>query len=155
MAWRPTRYLIDGELDNTEPDKVTGWMRFSGKEERVNFSLIGNFHRDIRGAKIKFTGDAESGNSDGSDYMESFDNNQDGNVGDITAGLPPADYVKYPYIEWYSDANGRVVLELDPEQVEVIGTPIPAIESDPVDRSHQNDLINGFLRDVSKSLSEE
>jgi hypothetical protein len=29
-------------------------------------------------------------------------------------------YVDYPYIEWYSDANGRVVLELDPSQVEVV-----------------------------------
>src|SRR5205823_4801150 len=30
-------------------------------------------------------------------------------------------YSDYPYIEWYSDTNGRVVLELDPSQVEVIG----------------------------------
>jgi hypothetical protein len=29
-------------------------------------------------------------------------------------------YVDYPYIEWYSD-NGRVVLELDASQVEIIG----------------------------------
>jgi hypothetical protein len=30
MAWRPSEYLIDGELDNTTPGKVTGWMRFAG-----------------------------------------------------------------------------------------------------------------------------
>lgn len=29
-------------------------------------------------------------------------------------------YVAYPYIEWYSDANGRVVLELAPDQVEIV-----------------------------------
>jgi len=29
-------------------------------------------------------------------------------------------YVDYPYIEWYSEENGRVVLELDPLQVEVL-----------------------------------
>lgn len=28
-------------------------------------------------------------------------------------------YVSYPYVEWYSD-NGRVVLELDPSQVEIL-----------------------------------
>ncbi len=27
--------------------------------------------------------------------------------------------MQYPYIEWYSD-NGRVVLELDPSQMEVV-----------------------------------
>ena len=26
----------------------------------------------------------------------------------------------YPYIEWYSEANGRVVLELEPSQLEVV-----------------------------------
>ena len=30
MAWRPNRYLLEGELDNTQPGKVTGWMRFAG-----------------------------------------------------------------------------------------------------------------------------
>jgi hypothetical protein len=30
-------------------------------------------------------------------------------------------YVDYPYIEWYSD-NGRVVLELDPSQLEIVET---------------------------------
>ena len=34
MAWRPTEYLIEGELDNTYPNKVTGWMRFAGVKEK-------------------------------------------------------------------------------------------------------------------------
>ncbi len=29
MAWRPTEYLLEGELDNTTPGKVTGWMQFT------------------------------------------------------------------------------------------------------------------------------
>src|SRR5205807_155970 len=39
----------------------------------------------------------------------------------IDAGDPYHPYSAYPYIEWYSEANGRVVLELDPSQVEVVG----------------------------------
>jgi len=39
----------------------------------------------------------------------------------IEAGDPYYPYVEYPYIEWYSSANGRVVLELDQNQVEVVG----------------------------------
>jgi hypothetical protein len=38
----------------------------------------------------------------------------------IAAGDLYYPYVPYPYIEWYSDANGRVVLELDPSQVEIV-----------------------------------
>jgi hypothetical protein len=56
MAWRPSEYLIDGELDNTTPGKVTGWMQFAGMQEKVTFDLNGNFHRDIRGAKIYLKG---------------------------------------------------------------------------------------------------
>jgi len=39
MAWRPTQYLCEGELDNTNPNKVTGWMKFAGMKEKVVFDL--------------------------------------------------------------------------------------------------------------------
>jgi hypothetical protein len=29
MAWRPCENLIEGDLDNRTPGKVTGWMRSS------------------------------------------------------------------------------------------------------------------------------
>jgi hypothetical protein len=38
----------------------------------------------------------------------------------IAAGDRYFAHVEYPYIEWYSNENGRVVLELDPLQVEVL-----------------------------------
>jgi hypothetical protein len=57
-----------------------------------------------------------------------------------------------PYFEWYSEANGRVVLELDPEQVEVIGKPIPACESDPVSREKQERNMVAFLGGMAQEL---
>ena len=56
MAWRPTDYLIEGELDNTKPGKVVGWMRFAGLRKKVTFDLHGDFHRDIRRTRITFKG---------------------------------------------------------------------------------------------------
>jgi len=156
MAWRPTEYLIEGELDNTHPNKVTGWMRFAGMKDEVTFDLEGNFHRDIRGAKIYFIGDASENDpsEDAAGYMGSFAQHQTGKVGDMTAGLPPADYVAgYCYLEWYGDANGRVVIELEQAQVEVIGTPIPAIESDPISRQQQNRNVAAFLGGLAAELS--
>jgi len=155
MAWRPTEYLIEGELDNTNPGKVTGWIKFTGMKEKVTFDLEGNFHRDIRGAKIHFAGDAyeNQAETDSGGYFEGFASHQTGTVGDITAGLPPQDYTKYPYIEWYSEANGRVVLELEPIQIEVIGAPIPAIESYPVSREEQDRNMAKFLGGLAQAVN--
>src|SRR5438876_9339970 len=94
MAWRPNENLIDGELSNRIPGKVTGWMRFfrRGMQPlRVVFDLEGDFHEDIRGSDIVLKNDepADTNTSlerDGT-YMEGFDPVQRGTVGDMTAGL--------------------------------------------------------------------
>ena len=153
MAWRPTEYLLEGELDNTAPGKVTGWMQFAGLKEAVTFDLKGNFHRDIRGAKIRFTGNGCPNDPKAASYMQGMSAEQTGEVGDITAGLPPHDYVKYPYLEWYSEQNGRVVIELSPDQMEVIGRPIPACESDPISRKEQGMKMARFLGELSQAAA--
>jgi len=155
MAWRVSAYLIEGELDNTHLGQVTGWMQFAGMKEKVTFCLQGDFHRDIRGAKIHFTGDASETDppADADSYLEGFAQHHTGKAGDVTAGLPPADYVNYPYAEIYSDQNGRVVVELEPVQVEVIGTPIPACESDPISREQQQRNMAEFLGDVAAEVN--
>jgi hypothetical protein len=75
-------------------------------------------------------------------------------VGDITAGLPPRDYVNYPYVEWYGRENGRVVLELGPDEVEVIGQPIPWQQSEPVDSEKTNELLTNYLAGVVNALQD-
>ena len=78
---------------------------------------------------------------------------QTGKAGDITAGLPPIDYSSSPYLEIYSNQNGRIVIELEPAQVEVIGTPIPAIESDPISREEQNRNMAEFLGSIAQEMN--
>lgn len=149
MAWRPSEYLIEGELDNTTLGKVTGWMRFAGLRGKMTFDLRGNFHRDIRGAKIRLRGNGSPENPAAASYIDGIALHQAGNVGDITAGLPPQGYSDYPYIEWYGDDNGRVLIELWPEQVEVIGQPIPASMSEPISRNEQARNMTEFLGQIS------
>jgi len=146
MAWRQNEQFIEGVLDNTIQGKVTGWMRFTGMKEKVVFNLEGDFHRDIRGAKIRLRGDGESANTgESAKRMEGFSTLQKGNVGDMTAGLPPYDYSNSPYFEFYSEDNGRVVIELEQDQVEILTPPIPACESDPIDRKKQAENMANFL----------
>ncbi|HOH65645.1 MAG: hypothetical protein RBS72_22240 [Sedimentisphaerales bacterium] len=154
MAFRPTHCLIEGELDNTQLGAVTGWIRFVGVNAPVVLKLQGNFHRDIQGAKIRFKGEASPDDPDKEAYMDGFSTSQNGKVGDITAGLPPFDYGDYPYIEWYSEENGRVVLELDKDQVEVIGQPIPLEEAVPVSRQQQSENLAEFMHEVARRLVE-
>jgi len=154
MAFRPTRFLIEGELENIDPNKVTGWMKFAGLKENVTFDLGGNFHRDIRGAKIRLIGGATDNESGAEEYLQGFASHQTGKVGDITAGMPPADYVSGSvYIEWYSQLNGRVVLELEQDQIELLSTPIPAIESDPISREEQNRNMSEFLGSLAQEMN--
>jgi hypothetical protein len=94
MAWRPRVNLIDGELSNRVPRKVTGWMRFFRRRRRplrVVFDLEGDFLEDIRGSDIVLKNDdaAERDFDDGNGtYMEGFEPVQRGTVGNMTAGLP-------------------------------------------------------------------
>jgi len=153
MAWRPHEQLIEGELDNTVPHKVTGWLRFVGLRDVVKLDLAGDFHRDIRGTKVRLRNPNPTQDGDAAKYLDGFSPTQTGDVGDMTAGLPPADYVSgYVYLEWFSERNGRVVLELDQDQIEVIGTPIPACESDPVSREKQQQNMAKFLGGMAREL---
>ena len=81
-------------------------------------------------------------------YMEGFAQHQTGSVGDMTAGREPADYVSYPSWELYAQ-NGRVVIELEPAQFEILTQPIPACESDPLDRKKQAENMANFLCGVA------
>ena len=153
MAWRPARFLLEGVLDNTLKNKVSGWMRFAGMEEKVIFDLEGDFHRDIRGAKIRFKGSADNNSEEAEKYMGDFCQHQIGKVGDMTAGLPPADYVSgYCYLEWYSNENGRVVIELEQNQVELLTTPISVRESEPIPREQQNQNMTEFLGKIAHAM---
>ena len=166
MAWRPTHLLIDGELDNTIRNKITGYMKFLGLDKNIIFNLTGNFHRDIRGAKIRFHSDEymEQDEKESREYMSSFSLIQTGKAGDITAGIPTGktengeltyEYNSYPYIEFYSEENGRVVLELDSDQIELLTSPIPVCESDPIDRKEQRKNMADFMSNLMKNLKKQ
>jgi hypothetical protein len=118
----------------------------------VTFDLKGDFHRDIRGAKIHFIGDGRKDDPVAPSYMDGMAVHQTGKVGDITAGLPPHDYGKTPYVEWYGEDNGRVVIELEAGQIKVIGQPMPAMESFPISREDQGRNMAEFLGQIAHEM---
>ncbi len=127
MAWRPARHLIEGDLDNTQPGQVTGWLQFAGMSSRVQLDLVGDFAPDIPGAKVHLAGFCPVDDQSAEIYMVAFCGRQTGSVVNMTAGLPAG----RPSFEWCSSQNGQVLLELEPFQVQVTGTPVSASESEP------------------------
>jgi len=68
-------------------------------------------------------------------------------------------YVAYPYIEWYSDVNGRVVLELDPSQVEVLDEIVSVKEKTPAefvkDERKRSEAMGTYISGMLEQLSTE
>ena len=120
MTWNLSSYLLEGELDNRVNGKIKGWLRFAGLAEKVILELEGDFEPDIRGRRIGFKGIFFGKEAAAAEYMEGFDLRQIGKAGHITAGGPPQSWTEYPYLEWYSDTNDRVVLYPEEHQVFVI-----------------------------------
>ena len=74
----------------------------------------------------------------------------------IAAGDIYYAYVEYPYIEWYAD-NGRVALELDPSQMEIVKADVPPKEKTLAelleDRKKRGEAFGSFLMDMVEGLS--
>ena len=120
MTWRPSDYLLEGELDNRKPGKISGWLRFAGLPEKAIVELDGDFEPDIRGRCIRLAGRRFCNLSAAVKYMSGFALKQSGKAGHITAGWPPQSWTDFPFIEWYSDANDRVVMYLEPHQIAIL-----------------------------------
>ena len=135
MAWRIDKSVIRGEIDNRVQNRVTGRIWFVGLDAPVELDLTGNPWRDLAGHVIKFTNpNPKTGKLDG------FAAAQDGRVGDMTASrkvkvpeIPIEEVMrlakagkKWPwhwanslYLEWFSERNGRVVIESTDFTIEI------------------------------------
>ena len=76
----------------------------------------------------------------------------------IAAGDTYYAYVDYPYVEWYA-TNGRVVLELDSSQMEIVKADTPLKEKTPTDfledAKRRDEAFGSFLTDMVEGLSKE
>lgn len=147
MAWRIDDRVIRGELDNRVKGRVTGLLWLDGVAAPVDLDLVGNTCADLAGCLLSFTRKAGCAASTGSGHLNP---RQRGSVGDITASRkvrvldapidevwsgtagrpPPRHMANALYVEWYSETNGRVVLESTDFEVVVSA---PSWKPDPGD----------------------
>ncbi|HMP72667.1 MAG TPA: hypothetical protein PKE55_05325 [Kiritimatiellia bacterium] len=136
MAWRIDEPLIKGELDNRIRGTTTGTLWFQGRDEPVILNLQGNPWRDLAGHVLRFVNPNPKPGTD----LSGVATHQEGVVGDITASrkvrvpdCPREEFIagyksgrvftfhmaNSLYLEWYSEANGRVVIESADYQIDL------------------------------------
>lgn len=175
MAWRIDTHVVRGEVDNRTRGRVIGRFWFLGRAEPVELELRGDANRDLAGRHLVFVNPSPRPGL--SAYLAP---RQAGVVGEFTASrkvkvpdVPIEEIGSYykqrrpfpwhwgnsVYFEWYSLANGHVVIESADYELTI--TPEAAWEmSEGEEKVHQqvrshaikrffNQL--GFLSDSTKS----
>ena len=175
MAWRIEDSVVRGEIDNRVRGRVTGRIWFAGRSQPMELNLTGNGWRDLAGRRLEFTNPHPTM---GNTSLEGLINFQRGTVGDITASrkvkvpeIPMEQIGEYYaarkpfpwhwgnslYLEWFSEHNGRVVIESAGYELKIIGE--PAWEMTPEDEEAQrlanSAAITGFLEQLGETTGEE
>jgi len=135
VALRIEDEVVRGEIDNTVEGKTTGWIWLLGRTEPVLLDLDGDCWRDLAGARLRFRNPLPAGSSG-----LGLAGVQKGVVGDMTAsrknrvpdcpadefhtrrqagGEVPTVWKNCLYLEWFSEANGRVVVETTDFELEL------------------------------------
>jgi len=128
MAWRIEDAVAHGEIDNTVEGRTTGRIWLAGRDEPLILSLDGDCWRDLAGTRLQFENPEPRAVAD----SDALDVDQAGIVGDMTASrknrVPtvseeefhelyqnhqdiPHEWRNTLYLEWFSEINGRVVIE--------------------------------------------
>lgn len=129
MAWRIHDSVIRGEVDNRVKGSVRGKVWLEGRAAPLELDLEGNAHADLAGCLLTFTNPLPRIKHP---HLDGLKAEQRGTAGDITASrkvrvmeipMPEAYLMKKRgehvpehlanclYLEWFSEANGRVVIE--------------------------------------------
>lgn len=129
MAWRIQDSVIRGELDNRVKGYVHGKLWLAGLNHPVVLKLTGNCHADLAGCRLEFKNRLPPVPLRRDAQLVEV---QEGSVGDITAsrkvrvfdlplaeameqlrqgGKPLEHMANCLYLEWFSQRNGRVVIE--------------------------------------------
>src|SRR5467141_2290427 len=129
MAFRIHDSVVRGEIDNRAKGSVRGRIWVEGRAEPVSLELKGNAWPDLAGCLLTFVNPQKR---IAHQHLDSLNPIQRGSIGDLTASRkvrvfdipvaeaymmckrgekPPEHMANSLYLEWFSEYNGRVVIE--------------------------------------------
>jgi len=171
MAWRIHDKVIRGEIDNRNKGTVDGRLWIVGSDEPLILQLKGNCWSDLAGCLFSFRNPSPS-EEDNSVCLAPL---QRGVVGDMTASrkvrVPavsaerlqelvqrsepiPTKLGNSIYLEWFSEANGRVVVEAAHYHCEISAPQwVMSPEQENDQRQQNQDNLQDFLQNLVNQQS--
>lgn len=172
MAWRIHENVVRGEIDNRERGVVRGRVWLAGVAEPLELELKGNAAADLAGCLLRFENQGKCVPLRPGTRMEPL---QQGTIGDLTAsrrvrvlelpvaeayerkkqGLPvPEHMANSLYLEWFSQANGRVVVESADFKLTISPPEWRLTPTDERDRQQQAASgFDAFMQRLSQSIA--
>lgn len=174
MAFRIHDSVVRGEIDNRVKGIVRGKIWITGRRKPVTLELKGNAWPDLAGCLLTFKNPLKR---IAHHHLDSFRQEQTGIIGDLTASrkvrvmeipMPEAYLLKKRgehvpehmanclYLEWFSEQNGRVVIESTDY---VLTTSAPEWRLTPEeDEQRAKDAANGmtwFMQKLSEVIEQQ
>jgi hypothetical protein len=141
MAIRIDSHVVSGEIDNRVRGRITGQIQLTCGT--IALDLEGNCHPDVAGCKFHFR-NPNPETAPSSAVFHRLNGSQTGKAGDMTVSrkvkdllVPVAEFMEMDeaeqeknfrwansiYVEWFSEMNGRVVIESTKFEVQILEGP--------------------------------
>ncbi len=171
MAFRLHDSVVRGEIDNRVKGVVRGKIWVEGRAEPVTLGLTGNAWPDLAGCLLTFTNPLKRV---AHQHLDSLHPLQRGTVGDLTASRkvrvfdipmpeaylmckrgekPPEHMANCLYLEWFSEANGRVVIESTDYELTISAPDWQMTAEEDVERAKQAAAgMDGFMQKLTGAI---
>jgi len=172
MAWRLRSSVVRGEIDNRVKGKITGKIWLAGRDEPVVLRLEGNGYRDVAGCLFAFVNLVPQVGDERTDLLPE----QVGDIGDYTASRkvrafdipvdealamirrgekPPEHMANGLYLEWFSEHNGRVVIESHDYETKIVDTAWLLDEQEEAEQLDKNaKSMAGFMQCLGEAIEQ-
>jgi len=174
MAFRIQDSIERGEIDNRVKGIVRGKIWVKGCAEPIELELKGNAHPDLAGCLLTFKNPQETLPLPRAEDLNPL---QRGSIGDLTAsrkvrvpavpmdeflhwpkkqGRPPTRWANCLYLEWFSDANGRVVIESTDYELSISEPEWRLTPEEDAERAKQAASgMDDFMRRLTEAIDEQ
>jgi hypothetical protein len=173
MAFRIHDSVVRGEIDNQTKGFVRGRIWLEGRAEPVVLELKGNAWPDLAGCRLTFTNPQKTIPHP---HLDSLAQLQRGCVGDFTASRkvrvfdipmeeamamirrkekPPEHMANCLYVEWFSEANGRVVIESADYELTVSTPEWRMTPTEEANRAREAAMaMNDFMKKLNENIEQ-
>lgn len=173
MAWRIQDSVIRGEIDNRQKGRVRGRLWLAGLKQPVELDLAGNAGHDLAGCLLRFKNSAKPIPLR---KKPAFNPVQRGMAGQLSASQkvkvftvpeqvafemmdrgehPPTHWANCLYLEWFSEANGRVVIESPDFELNISAPEWRLTPEEDAERAKQAAAgMDGFMKKLTEAIEQ-